>query len=34
VAKGCPGLRVGQTVEVRATVPEPDELRFARERAS
>jgi hypothetical protein len=31
IAQGCPGLEVGQTVEVRAIVPEPEELRIARE---
>jgi hypothetical protein len=33
-AKGCPGLDFGQTVEVRAIVPEPDELAFARAKAA
>ena len=33
IASGCPGLNIGQTVEVRAIVPEPDELRIAREKA-
>jgi hypothetical protein len=33
IASGCPGLKVGQTVEVRAIEPEPDELRIAREKA-
>jgi hypothetical protein len=33
-AKGCPGLDFGQTVEVRAMVPEPDELSFARMKAT
>jgi hypothetical protein len=32
IAKGCPGLEVGQTVEVRAIVSEPCELQFAREK--
>jgi pimeloyl-ACP methyl ester carboxylesterase len=32
VAKDCPGLQYGQTVEVRAMVPEPCELQFAREK--
>ena len=32
-AKGCPGLDFGQTVEVRAMVPEPEELTFARIKA-
>jgi pimeloyl-ACP methyl ester carboxylesterase len=32
VAKECPGLQFGQTVEVRALVPEPCELQFAREK--
>jgi hypothetical protein len=31
LAKGCPGLDFGQTVEVRAIVAEPEELQFARE---
>lgn len=34
IAKGCPGLRFGQKVDVRAIVPEPEELVFAREKAS
>jgi hypothetical protein len=29
-ARGCPGLDFGQTVDVRAIMPEPDELKFAR----
>ena len=33
IASGCPGLNIGQTVEVRAMVPEPDELQIAREKA-
>ena len=32
LARGCPGLEFGQTVEVRAMVPEPYELQVARER--
>jgi hypothetical protein len=32
VAKGCPGLEFGQTVEVRAMVSEPCELQIAREK--
>jgi hypothetical protein len=32
VAKGCPGLEFGQTVEVRAMVQEPGELQIARQR--
>ena len=32
IAKGCPGLEFGQTVEVRAIVPEPHELEFARKK--
>lgn len=32
VAKDCPGLQFGQTVEVRAMVPEPCELQIAREK--
>jgi hypothetical protein len=32
VARGCPGLEFGQTVEVRAMVSEPEELRIAREK--
>src|ERR1700737_1994209 len=32
VAKGCPGLEFGQTVEVRAMVLEPCELQIAREK--
>jgi pimeloyl-ACP methyl ester carboxylesterase len=32
VAKDCPGLQFGQTVEVRAMVPEPFELQIAREK--
>jgi pimeloyl-ACP methyl ester carboxylesterase len=31
IAKDCPGLQFGQTVEVRAMVPEPCELQIARE---
>jgi hypothetical protein len=34
IAKGCPGLGFGQTVEVRAMASEPCELQFARERIS
>lgn len=34
IGKGCPGLGFGQTVEVRAMVAEPDELRIAREKKS
>ena len=34
VARGCPGLEFGQTVEVRAIVSEPYELQFAREKAT
>jgi hypothetical protein len=34
IAKGCPGLQFGQTVEVRAIVPEPVELQRAREKRS
>jgi pimeloyl-ACP methyl ester carboxylesterase len=34
IGKGCPGLGFGQTVEVRAMVVEPHELRIARERKS
>jgi hypothetical protein len=30
IARGCPGLGFGQRVDVRAIVPEPDELGFAR----
>ncbi|MBV9391918.1 MAG: hypothetical protein JOY96_08515 [Verrucomicrobia bacterium] len=30
IAKGCPGLDFGQTVDVRAITPEPEELMFAR----
>jgi hypothetical protein len=33
IASGCPGLQFGQTVEVRAMVPEPDELQIARAKA-
>ena len=33
IAKGCPGLGFGQRVDVRAIVPEPDELGFARAKA-
>ena len=32
VARGCPGLEFGQTVEVRAMVSEPYELQIAREK--
>jgi hypothetical protein len=32
IAKGCPGLEFGQTVELRAMLPEPVELQIARER--
>jgi hypothetical protein len=32
VARGCPGLEFGQTVEVRAIVSEPCELQIAREK--
>jgi hypothetical protein len=32
IARGCPGLEFGQTVEVRAIVPEPCELQIAREK--
>jgi hypothetical protein len=32
VARGCPGLEYGQTVEVRAMVSEPYELQIAREK--
>jgi hypothetical protein len=32
IAKGCPGLGYGQTVEVRAMASEAWELRFAREK--
>ena len=32
VARGCPGLEFGQTVEVRAMVSEPFELQIAREK--
>jgi hypothetical protein len=32
IAGGCPGLEYGQTVEVRAMVPEPYELQIAREK--
>ncbi|MBV8815070.1 MAG: hypothetical protein JO271_11320 [Verrucomicrobia bacterium] len=32
-ARGCPGLDFGQTVDVRAITPEPDELKFARIKA-
>jgi len=32
VARGCPGLEFGQTVEVRAVVSEPYELLIAREK--
>jgi len=32
VAKDCPGLEFGQTVEVRAMVSEPYELQIAREK--
>jgi hypothetical protein len=34
IAKGCPGLEFGQTVELRAMLPEPVELQIARERMS
>ena len=34
IAKGCPGLGFGQTVEVRAIASEPCELQFAREKIS
>ena len=34
IAKGCPGLEFGQTVEVRAIVPEPHELEIARKKMS
>ena len=34
IANGCPGLEVGQTVEVRAIVSEPVELQIAREKLS
>jgi hypothetical protein len=34
IAKGCPGLEFGQTVEVRAIASEPDELQIAREKMS
>lgn len=34
IAKGCPGLGLGQTVEVRAIASEPVELQIARERMS
>jgi hypothetical protein len=34
IAQGCPGLEFGQTVEVRAMLAEPEELRFARELAA
>ena len=34
IAKGCPGLGFGQKVDVRAIVPEPDELSFARAKAA
>ena len=33
IAKGCPGLTVGQTVEVRAMSPEAEELEIARQKA-
>jgi hypothetical protein len=33
IARGCPGLNFGQTVEVRAMVLEPEELRIARQKA-
>jgi hypothetical protein len=33
IARGCPGLDFGQTVDVRAVSPEPDELKFARIKA-
>jgi hypothetical protein len=32
MARGCPGLEFGQTVEVRAMVSEPYELLIAREK--
>ena len=32
IAKGCPGLDFGQTVEVRPIGLEPGELQFAREK--
>ena len=32
IAKGCPGLGYGQTVEVRAMASEACELQFAREK--
>jgi hypothetical protein len=32
IAGDCPGLEFGQTVEVRAMVPEPDEFQIAREK--
>jgi hypothetical protein len=32
IARGCPGLEFGQTVEVRAMVSEPYELLIAREK--
>ena len=32
VARGCPGLEFGQTVEVRAILSEPCELQIAREK--
>jgi len=32
IANGCPGLEVGQTVEVRAVLLEPYELQIAREK--
>jgi len=32
VARGCPGLEFGQTVEVRAMLSEPPELQIAREK--
>jgi hypothetical protein len=34
IAKGCPGLEFGQTVEVRAITSEPGELQIAREKMS
>jgi hypothetical protein len=34
IARGCPGLEFGQTVEVRAMVSEPEELQMAREKMS
>jgi hypothetical protein len=34
IAKGCPGLESGQTVEVRAIASEPVELQIAREKMS